>query len=89
MYSLSFAGLHAAVCVCLCLCVSVSLSVSVLCVCVCVCVCVRIFMDITLVLGRPGDCVRPHRGQPMCAGDWRVRVECKHGAHHEGPGSAR
>ncbi len=49
---------------------------------------VCIFMVIILVIGHPGDCVRPHCGQPMCAGDWRVRLECQHGAHHEGPGSA-
>ncbi len=50
-----------------------------------VCVC----MVMILVIEHPGDCVRPHCGQPMCAGDWRVRVECQHGAHHEGPGPAR
>ena len=50
---------------------------------ICACVLVIIFAIV-----HPGDCVRPYCGQPMCAGDWRVRVECQHGAHHEGPGSA-
>lgn len=41
------------------------------------------------VLVFAGDCFRPDRGLPLRAGHWRVRLERKHGAHHEGSGPPR
>ena len=42
-----------------------------------------------MTMGRAGGGGRPGGGQPVRAGDGRVRLERQHGAHHEGAGPAR